>query len=134
MGEGKLTRKEHILDAVSRAGVVRIRSIANNPLWLCAVIVPVCFVAALAALGFGDRAFAWVAVGIAIFVIIFAVAFISYFALADPDRLQSEEYQLRQQYLQYKYRQDHRPEKYDTNAQPAEYLDSQARIENGEKR
>jgi hypothetical protein len=83
-----------LLDAVSRAGVVRIRTIANNPLWLCALVIPVSFVAALIALSLNQSAFAWVFVGVAIAAFLFAVGFISYFALFDPDRLQSEEYQI----------------------------------------
>ena len=94
-----MSRKENILDAVTRAGIVRIRTIANNALWLCALVVPVSFVAGLVALGIGERTFAWVFVGVAILTILFAAGFISYFARFDPDRLQSEEYQLEQKRL-----------------------------------
>lgn len=94
-----MKRKDHILDAVSRAGVVRIRTIANNPLWLCAIVMPTSFLAALIALGLQERAFAWVFVGIATVALVYAVGFLSYFARKDPDRLQSEEYQLEQRRL-----------------------------------
>lgn len=79
--------------------MVRIRTIANNPLWLCALVIPVSFVATLVALGLNERAFAWVFVGIAIAAFLFAMGFISYFAWFDPDRLQSEEYQIEQRRL-----------------------------------
>lgn len=61
--------------------------------------MPTSFVAALIALGLQERAFAWVFVGIAVFALVYAVGFLSYFARTDPDRLQSEEYQLEQRRL-----------------------------------
>lgn len=104
-----MTRKEHILDAVSRAGVVRIRTIANNPLWLCALVVPISFVAALIALSFGERVFAWLFVGAAFLALLFAIGFMSYFARVDPNRLQSEEYQLEQRRLTLQSKEDPEP-------------------------
>src|SRR6476469_4690967 len=94
-----MTDRENILDAVSRAGVVVVRSIANNPLWLCAVVTPVSFVAALAALSLGERAFGWAFLIIGAFTALFAASFITYFAFNNPDRLQSESFQLEQRRL-----------------------------------
>lgn len=127
-----MSRKEQLLDAVSRAGVVRIRTIANNPLWLCALVIPTSFVAALTALRLGERAFAWVFVGLAVATFLFAIGFICYFALVDPDRLQSEEYQLHLREINLRFRQNRKPERYNKANQPVQYLDSHARIENGE--
>jgi hypothetical protein len=59
----------------------------------------VAFAAAIISLSLGERAFAWVFVGVAIATVLFAVGFISYFARVDPDRLQSEEYQLQHRRL-----------------------------------
>jgi hypothetical protein len=59
----------------------------------------VSLVAALISLGLGERAFAWGFVTIAILAVLFAAGFIGYFARVDPDRLQSEEYQLEQRRL-----------------------------------
>lgn len=128
-----MNRKEHLLDAVSRAGVVRIRTIANNPLWLCALVIPVSFAAALIALGLNESVFAWVFVGVAIASFLFAIGFIGYFARFDPDRLQSEEYRIRQRALQILYRKGAGADIVDVANQAPRIEGSRTRTDNGEK-
>jgi hypothetical protein len=50
-----------------------------------------------------------------------------------PDRLQSEEYQLRQKEIQMRYRRGRRPEQFDTMTERVEYKASDPQIQDGEK-
>jgi hypothetical protein len=94
--------------AVSGVDTVRVVRTAINPLlWVVGLTVPLsCVLAFLATdplvriLFFGFAA------------VVLVVAFIAYFILLfrDPDRLQSEEYRLRQRALQMLYRQGASPE------------------------
>jgi hypothetical protein len=63
----------------------------------------------LIALGFDAEAFAWAFVGIGVLCVLFAIAFISSFAIWAPDRLQSEEYQLEQKRLTLQSKEDPEP-------------------------
>ncbi len=80
----------------SAALKVRVRSALNPVLWLAALMTPTCFGFALAFDG-----------GVRLAMIIFgatpiatACAGFAYFALCDPDKLQSEDYQLRKMALE----------------------------------
>jgi hypothetical protein len=80
-------------DAVTRLNV---RSALNPVLWLCGIIVPVSIVGAL--LSSGTAQIALLALATAP-VLVFAGGY-TYFMIKDPDKLQSESYQLRKQALE----------------------------------
>lgn len=91
--------KPPILDSlVSRLGVIRTRSVLNPVLWLMSVVLVV-LVPAAGVAGF-TSAVGLVFIAVALLVVLVAVAAYIYFALRDPDRLQSEEFVLKQQELQ----------------------------------
>lgn len=86
------------LSTVAHEAVTRlnVRSALNPVLWLCGIIVPTSIIAAL--LSSGAAQFALIALAAAP-VLVFAVGYV-YFMLNDPDKLQSESYQLRKQALE----------------------------------
>lgn len=76
---------------------VRVRSALNPTLWLSAIVTPVCFIA-----GWFFRGSGWLAeflVSLGALPVLTAVGSFVYFAARDPDRLQSEDFQLRQRTL-----------------------------------
>lgn len=89
--------EDAIRSFTSRAGVVRVRNALNPLLWLCGLVTPTCWIAAyffrddpvLKYLLFGLGALSILSALVAYFVLMFR----------DPDRLQSEEFILRQQEL-----------------------------------
>ena len=88
---------ELVRSATSRAGIVRIRNVLNPILWLCAVTTPSCFLFAYilgsdAILRYALAGLGSLPVGVGLFSYI-------YFMLRAPNRLQSEEFVLRQQEL-----------------------------------
>ncbi len=96
--------------AISRAGVVRVRSALNPFLW--------CFVwtvAFLIATYFlrDDPITRYACLGLAALPLLVALAVGVYFALKHPDRLQSEEFVIRQRELQVLYKQGANPETFD---------------------
>jgi hypothetical protein len=93
--------------AISRAGVVRVRSALNPFLW--------CFVWTVAFLVAGyflkdDPVTKYVCLGFAVLPLLVALAVGVFFALKHPDRLQSEEFVIRQRELQMLYKQGASPE------------------------
>ncbi len=85
-----------------RAATIHVRNALNPLLWLTAVVMPAAFIAAWAA-GFET------ALGVLLVVLGAAPAIASIvaymiFAIRDPDRLQSEEYRLRQRAINLLYR------------------------------
>lgn len=105
MGEQLLSQ---LLSSVAnRAGKLTVRSAANPFIWLCAIVTPSSLLAAsttanaaLAPWLFGLGA---APVGLAM------VAFL-YLVLAKPEKLQSEEFQIRQQVIQMLHQRDAPPE------------------------
>ena len=88
---------ELIRSATSRAGVVRVRNVLNPILWLCAVTTPCCFLLPYilgsdAVLRYALASLGSLPVGVGLFSYV-------YFLLRAPNRLQSEEFVLRQQEL-----------------------------------
>jgi hypothetical protein len=79
----------------TRAASVRVNNVMNPVLWLVAVGMPVSFAAAYFA-GF-ESAIGMVLVGIGALPLIVGCLLYAWFAIRAPDRLQSEEYLLRQQ-------------------------------------
>jgi hypothetical protein len=94
--------EEVIKSAISRAGVVRVRS-ALNPflwcfVWTVAFLVAMCFA--------GDDPVArHVCLGLAAVPLVTTMGIGVFFALKHPDRLQSEEFVIRQRELQILYKQ-----------------------------
>lgn len=89
-------------DVFDRAATIRVRNVLNPLLWLSAVATPTSFIAAWAA-GFDTFAGVLLCFFGGLPVIATLVAYAG-FALRDPDRLQSEEYRLRQRAIQLLYR------------------------------
>ncbi len=85
---------ELIRSATSRAGVVRVRNALNPLLWLCAVASPLCFGFAYAFSG--DPVLRYGLVGLGASPIVAGLVAYLYLMLHHPDRLQSEEFMLRQ--------------------------------------
>ena len=89
---------DEIVRGVSRAGVVRVHNAMNPLLWTMAVASPVCF---LKAYGFRDNPFLrTLLVGIGALPILLTLIAYFIFMLRDPDRLQSEEFRIKQQAIQ----------------------------------
>lgn len=88
----------------SRAGTVKVRNVLNPLLWMMALVFPT---SALAVHLLRDHAI-FAAVFAALAAAPVLVSLLAYLILIfrDPDRLQSEEYQLRHHALQILYRKD----------------------------
>lgn len=87
----------------SRADTVRVVRTAINPLlWLTAITAPLALVLAVLEGDSSARVFLF-----AFAAVIVTATFVAYFVILfrDPDRLQSEEYRLRQRALQMLYKQ-----------------------------
>src|SRR5260221_2875679 len=85
-----------------RAATVHVRSVLSPILWLTAVVMPASFIAGWAA-GFQTLLGVLLVILGAIPALAAVVAYMM-FALRDPDRLQSEEYRLRQRAVQLLYK------------------------------
>jgi len=88
----------HKLTHLAQAAMGRLKvSSALNPcLWLCGIVVPSGLVAAI--YSSGGLQIAWIVL-VFVPIVLFAFAFI-YFVFTDPDKLRSEEYELRKQALE----------------------------------
>lgn len=92
-----MSLQEVIRSVTSRAGIVRVRNAFNPILWGCAVATPVCFLSGL--LFQADPIIRYGLVALGALPVLTLIAAYLYFMLRDPDRLQSEEFVLRQQEL-----------------------------------
>jgi hypothetical protein len=83
--------------AASAAHRLQVRSALNPGLWLCGITTPMCFIASYI---FGDDATVrnWLLVGGFLPVAVACVVFVG-FAIFKPDKLQSEDYQIRHETL-----------------------------------
>ncbi len=72
---------------------VATRSVLNPILWLSGIVWP----AALAAMAFAPAPFNYFAAAVGGLTVLMALSAYAYFALKDPDRLQTEEFRLQQQ-------------------------------------
>ena len=77
---------------------IRVKSALNPMLWLCALITPICFVAAWKFLDYQTICTTLIIVGV-IPVVVTCLGFAG-FAIFKPDKLQSEDYQIRHEALQ----------------------------------
>jgi hypothetical protein len=93
---------EVIRSAIDRAGVIRVRNAMNSLLWLSPISATICWIAAY--MFRDDPILKYGPAGLGGLPIVAAlVAYFLYFFL-DRDRLQSEEFVLRERALQLKYR------------------------------
>ena len=84
-----------IRSATSRAGVVRVSNVLNSLLWASATATPICFVFSYV---FGsDPLLHYGLAGLGSLPILLMLVAYVYFMFRQPDRLQSEEFVLRQQ-------------------------------------
>jgi hypothetical protein len=97
-GEGGVKPKDTIGNFTSRAGTVRVRNALNPLLWTMALVVPTSWIAAYF---FRDEAMLEYALfGVGALPIFATLVAYFIFMFRDPNRLQSEEYQLRHEVLQ----------------------------------
>lgn len=75
-----------------------VRSALNPMLWLCAIVMPVCFIGAYAFREMYILSAALIGLG-ALPLVVACLAFVG-FAIFKPEKLQSEEYQIRHESLQ----------------------------------
>ncbi|HEY6256097.1 MAG TPA: hypothetical protein VIY51_09925 [Xanthobacteraceae bacterium] len=115
----------------SRLERIRVRNALNPMLWL-AVAAPIIFLPA--AWYFHDYVpILWVLVTVASLPTIVAIAAYMILLFRSPDRLQSEEYQLRQRELRMIYRHGRRPDIFDEANQVIRVESPNPRIGAGEK-
>jgi hypothetical protein len=93
---------EVIKSAIDRAGVIRVRNAMNPLLWLSPISATICWIAAFIFRDDQVLKYAFVVLG-ALPIIASLVAYFLYFFL-DRDRLQSEEFVIKQRALQIVYR------------------------------
>jgi uncharacterized membrane protein len=89
--------EEIIRTGLSRVETIRVRTVINPLLWLVGLTTPSAFI--LAAV-IGDLLTRWLLIGFAALPVVATVIVYIVFMLRDPDRLQSEEYRIRQRALQ----------------------------------
>ncbi|MGA3308147.1 MAG: hypothetical protein ABSD08_05980 [Xanthobacteraceae bacterium] len=121
---------EIIKTGLWRLDVIKVRTAVNPLLWLVGLITPLIFVTAII---IDDRLIRIGLLAFAALPIIVTIVAYFIFMFRDPDRLQSEEYRLQLKEINLRYRQNRKPDKYNKANQPVQYLDSRARIENGEQ-
>jgi hypothetical protein len=111
--------EEIIGSAISRAGVIHVRSALNPFLW--SFVWTVAFLLATYALR-DDPPTRYICLGLAALPLLVTMAIGVFFAVKHPDRLQSEEYRLQQRALQMRY-------KHGANAEIVSVPKETARIE-----
>ena len=82
----------------SATGRVTVRNALNPILWLCAIVTPICFSAAFAFRDHDVLLYALAIVGL--LPVLVACGICIGFAIVCPERLQSEDYQIRHETLQ----------------------------------
>jgi hypothetical protein len=95
---------EVIKSAISRAAVVRVQNALNPLLWVLTISAPICWIAAYMFRDDPILKYCFAGLG-ALPIVASLVAYFLYFFL-DRDRLQSEEFVLKERALQLKYRQE----------------------------
>jgi hypothetical protein len=109
---------------------VRVRTVVNPLLWLVGLTMPF---RVLAAVFVDGQLLKWIFLGFAGVSIVSTLVAYFIFAFRDPDRLQSEEYQLRQRELRMIYRHGRRPEIFDEKNQAVRVETLDPRMGSGEK-
>lgn len=123
--------EEIIRTGLSRVDTVRVVRTAINPLlWLVGLTTPLAFV--LAAL-VGDQVIRLLLICFAAVPVIVTLVAYVIFMLRDPDRLQSEEYRIRQRALQILYRKGQSADVVDVANQVARIETSHTRPNAGDR-
>jgi len=124
--------EELIRTGLSRVDTIAVKRTAINPaLWLVGLITPLSLV--LTAI-IGDQVARWILFCFAAAPVLFTFVVYVVFMFRDPDRLQSEEYGVRQQALRYLYKKGGSTEIVDIANQVARIETSQSRLDGGEKK
>src|SRR6478736_4631073 len=89
---------DFISRAQSAAASLRVRSALNPMLWMCAIVSLPCLI--LSYLAHGHEPMSTILVLLGAIPIVFTVLGFAYFAVAAPEKLQSEDYQLRHETLE----------------------------------
>jgi hypothetical protein len=92
---------EIIKTGLSRADTIKVRTAINPLLWLVGLTLPLCLMTAVV---IADQIVRLVLLGLAAIPIIITIIAYFIFLFRDPDRLQSEEYRIRQRALQILYK------------------------------
>jgi hypothetical protein len=88
---------ENFKSLTNRAAVVKVSSVINPLLWLSATVTPMALLAAvISAYLIPDSALPLVCLSLACMPPVVGVVAYGYWGVRDPDRLQSEEFQLKQ--------------------------------------
>jgi hypothetical protein len=122
--------EEIVKTGLSRLDVVRVRSVVNPLLWLVGLTMPFSVLAAVLVDG---QLLKLIFLGFSGVSIISTLIAYFIFMFRDPDRLQSEEYQLRQRELRMIYRHGRRPDIFDETNQAVRVEAPDPRIDAGEK-
>jgi hypothetical protein len=122
--------EEIVKTGLWRLDVVRVRTAVNPLLWLVGLTMPFSVVAAV----FVDsQPLKLTFLGFAGISIVSTLVAYFIFVFRDPDRLQSEEYQLRQRELRMIYRHGRRPDIFDEKNQAVRVESLNSQIGGGEK-
>ena len=122
--------EEIVKTGLSRLDVVRVRSVVNPLLWLVGLTMPFSVLAAVLVDG---QLLKLIFLGFSGISIVSTLIAYFIFMFRDPDRLQSEEYQLRQRELRMIYRHGRRPDIFDETNQAVRVEAPDPRIDAGEK-
>jgi hypothetical protein len=124
--------EEIIRTGLSRVDTIAVKRTALNPaLWLVGIITPLSLVPAAVS---GDQATRLVLLCFAAVPVLFTIVVYLVFMFRDPDRLQSEEYRVRQQALRYLYKKGGSTEIVDVASQVARIETSKSQPDGGEKK
>jgi hypothetical protein len=117
--------------ALSRVDTIRVVRTAINPLlWLVGLTTPLAFILAAFV---SDRLIRVILIIFAAVPVLTTLVVYIIFMFRDPDRLQSEEYRIRQRALQFLYRKGGSTEIVDVAKEVARVETSNARAGSGEK-
>jgi hypothetical protein len=128
----RMSRFEDIVKTgLSRIDTIRVTTAVNPLLWLTGITLPLCLGAAVF---IPDRAFRFVLIAVPALAMVAAI--VAYFILLfrDPDRLQSEEYQIRQTELRMRYSKGRRPGKAELASKNQLANSSPGVLEHGDER
>jgi hypothetical protein len=122
--------EEIIRAGLSRVDTVRVVRTAVNPLlWLVGLTTPAAFIFAAT---IGDQLVRLVLIGFAVVPVLVTLIAYVIFMFRDPDRLQSEEYRIRQQALRILYKTGGNTEIVDVATQVIRVEASKPRSDSGE--
>lgn len=123
--------EEIIRTGLSRVDTIAVKRTAINPaLWLVGLVTPISL---LLAAVFGDETTRLILFCFAAAPVLFTFLIYAVLIFRDPDRLQSEEYRIRQQALKYLYKKGGNTEIVDIASQMLRIEKSQTQSDGGER-